>query len=62
MTKMLLGYRCAEDMGGGDGGVITADMEQTAHERLRQDFAFIGITEVVGFIQRNDFYLLGMWG
>jgi hypothetical protein len=52
MTKMLLGYRCAEDIG--DGGVITADMEQTAHERLRSDFAFIGLTEVVHVVHSRE--------
>jgi hypothetical protein len=41
MTKMVLGYRCGEDV------AISPSMAAVAHSRLRHDFAFIGLTEVV---------------
>lgn len=40
MTKMLTGYRCAEQ-----GVEITPKLIKLAEERLHNDFAFIGLTE-----------------
>ena len=40
MTKMIIGYRCAEDV------ELSAKDVGVAEGRLRNDFAFIGLTEV----------------
>jgi hypothetical protein len=39
MTKMLLGYRCADDV------ALTPTLAAKAHHRLAHDLAFVGLTE-----------------
>ena len=41
MTKMILGYRCAETVPGG----FTKKLVGEAKRRLREDFVFVGLTE-----------------
>ena len=41
MTKMILGYRCAETVPGG----FTKKLIGEAKRRLREDFVFVGLTE-----------------
>jgi hypothetical protein len=40
MTKMIVGYRCAEQ-----GVELTPQLIKKAEDRLKNDFAFIGLTE-----------------
>jgi hypothetical protein len=40
MTKMIVGYRCAEQ-----GVELTPQLTKKAEDRLKNDFAFIGLTE-----------------